>query len=196
MHRAVELSIAVVIGLIIGGLITIIASPPRGNAIELMPVVTPSRIIIYITGAVNKPGVYELPVDSRIIDAISIAEGLTKNANDAGVNMADRLEDGTKVYIPIIGESVFSTDRSEVITINDGCDPSAADKSLQTGRININSATIDDLDTLPGIGPEKAKEIIAYRQQYGNFRNIEDILLVPGIGAKLFEDIEGLITTE
>ncbi len=196
MHRAIELSIAVVVGLIIGGLITIIASPPRGNAIELEPVVTPGEIIIYITGAVNKPGVYELPVNSRVIDAISMADGLTTNANDSGVNLAERLGDGTKVYIPKIGENEISTDRSGIITINNACDPSAVEKSLQTPRININSATIDDLDTLPGIGPEKAKEVIAYRQQYGNFQNIEDILLVPGIGAKLFEDIEGLITTE
>jgi competence protein ComEA len=196
MRRVVELSIAVVIGLIIGGLITIIASPPRGKSIELIPVVPPSEIIVYITGAVNKPGVYTLPIQSRVIDAISIAEGLTSDAYDEGINMADKLYDGTKVYIPKIGESDFSTDRSGVITMNDGCTPSTPGLALQTERININSATIDDLDMLPGIGPEKAKEIIAYRQQNGNFNNIEDILLVPGIGNKLFEDIEGLITTE
>ena len=196
MHKAIELSIAVVIGLIIGGLITIIASPPRGNSIELMPVVTPSEIVVYITGAVNKPGVYALPTNSRVIDAIGKAEGLTADANDAGVNLADRLEDGTKTYVPIIGESEFSTDRSTAIEIMDSCDPSGSDISLQTEKININTATVDDLDTLPGIGPEKAKEIIAYRQQNGNFGNIEDIVLVPGIGSKLFGDIEELITTE
>ena len=131
-----------------------------------------------------------------MIDAISKAEGLTADANDTSINMAVKLEDGTKVYIPKLGEGDRSKDRSGLITMNDECNPSTTEVSLQIDRININSATEEDLDMLPGIGPEKAKEIIAYRQQYGNFEHIEDILLVPGIGAKLFEDIEGLITTE
>lgn len=142
------------------------------------------RIIIYITGEVNKEGVIELPEGSRIADAIEKAEGVTENANLKNVNLAYALEDGQKIYIPNKNEEeTIITEFTEGI-VND------SDDVKQNKSININKADINELQTLNGIGESLAQSIIKYREENGNFKTIEDVKNVPGIGENKFEKIK------
>lgn len=142
------------------------------------------RIIIYITGEVNKEGVIELPEGSRIADAIEKAEGVTENANLKNVNLAYALEDGQKIYIPNKNEEeTIITEFTEGI-VND------SDDVKQNKSININKADINELQTLNGIGESLAQSIIKYREENGNFKTIEDVKNVPGIGENKFENIK------
>lgn len=146
------------------------------------------KIIIYITGEVNKEGVIELPEGSRIADAIEKAEGVTENANLKNVNLAYALEDGQKIYIPNKNEEeTIITEFTEGI-VND------SDDVKQNKSININKADINELQTLNGIGESLAQSIIKYREENGNFKTIEEIKNVTGIGEGLFEKFKENIT--
>ena len=147
------------------------------------------KIYVHICGEVNEPGVYELKEDARVIDAIDAAKGLTKAASQQSVNQAEKLEDSQQIYIPSIKEvkedvnqSVKSSDSNSSIN-NEG-----------NGKININTASQEELTTLPGIGVAKAQKIIAYRQQNGSFSKIEDIMKISGIKEGLFNKISENIT--
>lgn len=142
------------------------------------------KIIIYITGEVNKEGVIELPEGSRIADAIEKAEGVTENANLKNINLAYALEDGQKIYIPNKNEEeTIITEFTEGI-VND------SDDVKQNKSININKADINELQTLNGIGESLAQSIIKYREENGNFKTIEELKNVPGIGENKFENIK------
>lgn len=146
-------------------------------------------IVIHITGAVKIPGVVRLTEGSRIEDAINKAGGLTEDANIANVNLAYVLEDGTKIKIPSITdeitmeESIINTDGGEGVT-----DSSNLEKNKTS--ININKANELELQKLQGIGPSLASKIVDYRNNNGNFENIEDIKKVSGIGDSIFENIK------
>ncbi|MCV9884923.1 helix-hairpin-helix domain-containing protein [Metabacillus halosaccharovorans] len=137
-----------------------------------------TSIVIDVKGAVLKPGVYEVPVDSRVYEAIQEAGGLSENADELAVNLASPLQDGIVVYIPIKGE----TKENPFISQNVAEDPSQK-------KVNINLATSEELQTLTGIGPSKAESIISYREEQGPFTKIEDLLEVTGIGDKSFEKL-------
>ncbi len=141
-----------------------------------------STIKIYITGQVNSPGVIELPEGSRISDAIEIAGGLTENANIKNVNLAYPLEDGEKIYIPNLEENVESINNME--NIDDGISQN------QASKININKASSKDLQSLNGIGESLASSIIEYREKNGKFKNVDELLNVPGIGEAKFSKIK------
>ena len=148
-----------------------------------------SIIVIHITGAVKIPGVVRLTEGSRIEDAINKAGGLTEDANIANVNLAYVLEDGTKIKIPSITdeitmeESIINTDGGEGVTDNSNLEKNKT-------SININKANELELQKLQGIGPSLASKIIDYRNNNGNFENIEDIKKVSGIGDSIFENIK------
>jgi competence protein ComEA len=135
-------------------------------------------IVVHITGEVNKPGVIELEEGKRIIDAIKTAGGATSKANLTQINLAYVLKDGMKIYIPNIEDKNI-----EYITTNIG---DSDDKE----KININLANEKDLQKLPGIGTSTAKKIIKYREENGEFKNIEDIKNVKGIGESKYEEIK------
>lgn len=138
-------------------------------------------IIIHIAGCVENEGVYEIKKDSRISDAIDIAGGLTSDANIKSINLAQKLNDGQKIYIPNINEDIeeYTGDDTNLFEYNE--------------LININTATQTQLETLPGIGPSTADKIIQYRKENGNFKNIEDIKNVSGIGDSKYENIKDKI---
>lgn len=148
-----------------------------------------SIIVIHITGAVKIPGVVRLTEGSRIEDAINKAGGLTEDANIANVNLAYVLEDGTKIKIPSITdeitmeESIINTDGGEGVTDNQNLEKNKT-------SININKANELELQKLQGIGPSLASKIVDYRNNNGNFANIEDIKKVSGIGDSIFENIK------
>jgi len=145
-----------------------------------------AKIVIHITGAVNKPGVYELSEGDRVKDAISAAGGASSDADLTNINLAQKLRDEDKIYVPRIGE--FENLEQTSGNIIPGINPSEA------GKIDINSADIAQLDSLPGIGPATAQKIIDYREQNGPFKTIEELKNVSGIGDKKFEDIKDKIT--
>lgn len=175
----------VVCGLLASGLVLLISSPPRGVPITLSPPPTPSPLMVDVAGAVKEPGVYELPVGSRLQDAIQLAGGLLPDADSTAVNMAEKVIDGQKVIIPQIGEKVATRSESPATTSPTISQP-----------LNINTASQTELESLPGIGPAKASAIIEYRTTNGPFASLEDLLEVSGIGEKICADIKELIVIQ
>ena len=145
------------------------------------------KIKVYITGEVNSPGVKEVEDGARIEDIIVLAGGLTEFANISKVNLAYKLEDGQKIYIPNLNENV-----EEYITEENGDGiVEKTDKSL--GKININTADVGKLCELPGVGESLASRIIQYREENGKFKSIDDLKNVSGIGEKKFESLKEYI---
>jgi competence protein ComEA len=142
---------------------------------------TPAPINVYVSGAVNKPDVYALPAGSLVKDAVALAGGATAEADLDHVNLALKLSDQLQVYVPRKGEAVVTP-------------KSSAGSSALTSPININTANLEELDKLPGIGPAIAQAIIDYRTQTGPFKTIEAINEVKGIGDALFAKIKDSIT--
>ncbi len=176
-------------GLLAGALIFLLNTRPRGQAISLPAQPTAAPLVVHLSGAVVQEGLYELPPGSRLDDALRAAGGLLDGADVEKINRAARLADGQKVNIP-----------SRVAESPDAASPqrSAAEIQVTPGetQINLNTATLEELDALPGIGESKAADIIAYREKMGPFQAIEDIMNVPGIGPKIFENIRDQITVE
>ena len=142
-------------------------------------------IKVYVTGEVNSPGVVELEEGARIQDAIEAVGGITPEANIQDVNLAYEVSDGEKIYIPNLMDSTGEVQlESGVITGNN---------SVSNGKVNINKATAAELTTVPGIGASTAEKIIAYREENGKFKSIEDIQNVTGIGASKYEKLKEYI---
>lgn len=163
---------------------------------------TNENIIVHISGAVNKEGIVELKENSRVSDAIDKAEGLKENADTKEINLAFKLEDGMKIYIPTVGEKQKETtenlnnnENSQYITSSAGVVDTGneVEGKTETGKININTATQTELETLPGIGSSTSSKIISYRKENGKFKTIEDIKEVSGIGDAKYENIKDLI---
>ena len=148
--------------------------------------ISTEKIIIYIIGEIKNPGVYTLDVDSRILDAIEMAGGTTENADLENINLAYTISDGEKIKIPSINEEKDGNNidvENEIIENN-------------SNSININTADISKLITLPGIGESTAQKIITYREENGKFKKIEDIKNVSGIGENKYNQIKNLIKTK
>lgn len=147
-----------------------------------------ATIFVDIGGAVDSPMLAELPDGSRVEDAIVAAGGLTEDADLTGINRAEFLTDGEKIYIPAFEQS------SEVNTGNTDTG-STQSASVTTGKVNINTADSEALQTLNGIGPATAQKIIDYRASNGRFKTIEDIKNVSGIGEKTYDKLKDFIIT-
>ena len=138
-----------------------------------------STVIVHVDGAVASAGVYELAEGARVADAVESAGGLLEGADTTSLNLAAPLSDGEKVHVPVVGEDVEETG-----TGTGGAGPSVVD---------INTAGVEELDALPGIGPATAEKIVSDREQNGPFLAIEDLMRVSGIGETKFEELQGLI---
>ena len=147
-----------------------------------------NTIVIYITGEVVNQGIYEMEYNSRISDAIEKAGGLTEKANIKDINLASLLEDEMKIYIPNIEEA------GKVENVVEENPITSKREEKTKSKININTATQSDLETLPGIGEATALKIINYRKEKGKFFKIEDIKNVSGIGESKFSKIKDMIT--
>lgn len=141
-----------------------------------------SEVKVHVVGAVSAAGVYTLPSDARVDDAVRAA-GATASADLSQLNLAQKLTDGQKITVPTLGETP-STNENTATPTND------ATASL----ININTATIDQLQDLPNIGEVRAKAIINYREEHGGFKSIEELKEVSGIGEKTFERLASSVT--
>ena len=195
MKRGWWLLFGVIFGLAGAGGIWLASSPPRGNSIQLLPPPTLAPIQVHVTGAVANPGVYALPIDSRVQDAIQAAGGFSENANDMAVNLAALLEDGAQISVAAKKPTAEPFTTSGVEQGNERAE-GQPDPSNPDSPININTATQVELESLPGIGPVTAQKIIEYRETNGPFIGIEDIQKVSGIGPATFEKLKDLITVE
>lgn len=161
----------------------------REGAIRESPVQIDSKVYIDISGAVVNPGVYELKEGDRVIDVLKVCGGLSVEADrpwvDQNINRARPLKDGEKIYIP----SKLESEKLKVKSV----DGSKQILGSSNQMVNINRATVAELDRLPGVGPAIAQRIIDYRQEKGGFVSVEEIKLVSGIGDKMFENIKDLI---
>lgn len=153
--------------------------------------ITNKVITVYISGEVNKPGIVTLSDGDRLATAVEKVGGTTKKADLNGVNMAVKLQDEMHYIIPKIGD-MAREDNSKLET-NDNTNQNEA---LKTSQININTATIEELDKLPGVGEATANKIVSHRNDNGEFKNIEEIKNVNGIGDKKFEAMKELICVE
>ncbi len=155
-----------------------------------------ATIKVHVSGAVKNEGVYELEEDARIADAIEKAGGVSDIANMKNVNLASKLEDGMKIYIPKQGEDVLENNLEENSNNKEttlGGSGTNSNVGNEKGKININKATKEELDTLPGIGESTAQKIIKYREEHGSFKNIEELKEVKGIGDTKYEEIKDLV---
>ena len=151
------------------------------------------KIVIHITGAICNEGIYELEENSRIADAVKMAGGLKEDADLKQINLAYVLEDGMKINIPSKNESRNeASNNTENYTTKENLNSS---NNAKTSKVNINSATQTELETLPWIGPSTALKIINYRKEKGKFNKIEDIKNVNGIGESKFSKIKEFIKT-
>jgi competence protein ComEA len=154
------------------------------------PSPTPDTLHVYVTGAVNTPlQVHELPMDATLQDAINAAGGLAPNANVANLNLARILEDNEHVHVPRVADATPTPGSPTPAPDNPTPQPSG-------DKINVNTATATELDTLPGIGPSTAQAIIAHREQHGPFQSVDDLLAVRGIGEKKLDAIRDLVATQ
>ena len=163
--------------------LTVITPTPR-------PTATMAALVGDVRGAVAKPGVYTLPAGSRVQDALAQAGEPLPNAETRSFNLARKLNDGEQIYVPLIGEA------TAVPPAQGKGVPSTAATKTPMGKININTASLEELDLLPGIGPAIAQRIIDYRNENGVFKQIEDLKKVRGIGDALFGQIKDLITLQ
>lgn len=140
------------------------------------------EVVVHVAGAVSSPGVYTLPADSRVDDAVRAA-GATADADLSQLNLAQKLADGQKITVPVAGA-----------TPADGSSAATTADSDNGGLININTATQEELESLPSIGEVRAQAIITYREEHGGFRTTDELMEVSGIGEKIFADISPHIT--
>ncbi len=146
-----------------------------------------ATLTVHVVGAVGRPGVYCLPAGARVAEAVDAAGGLTAEAEQSGVNLARPVTDGEQIVVPVKGAAGAVSASGA-----GGAGPPGAASS--GGPVDLNTATAQQLDTLPGVGPATAAKIIADRTENGPFRTAEDLMRVPGIGAKRFESLKDLVT--
>ena len=161
-------------------------------------------LVVHICGAVSAPGVYELPAGSRIIDAVEAGGGFLPEADEACCNLAEEIVDGCQIYIMTKSESCADgqAEKKAGIQTSPDSDMQTTDRNvrsnsataLENGLVNLNTADVAALMTLPGIGESRAKAIISYREQHGAFAKIEDIMKISGIKQAAFSKIKDKIT--
>ena len=191
-------------GAVIGGVLLLLVGvgslfPKKEEAVEELAVVettalaektevsTTQEAVIFvdIKGAVKNPGVYQMKSGDRVKDALDAAGGLTGEADSQKVNLAQRVEDQMVIVVPKVGEE--ATEMPTGVT---------SKETSKEERVNINTATVEELKTLKGVGEKKAEAIIEYRKKNGSFKTKEDLMKVRGIGKKLFESFQERIVTQ
>ena len=184
---AVVAAVVVVIGAV--GFVLFHRSPPvpaielpRAEAAPASTATTTGEVVVHVAGAVMRPGVVRLAGAGRVVDAIAAAGGAAPDADLNQVNLAAKVGDGDRVYVPRRGESPPPA-------------PAASGPSSPTssGPVDLNSAPPDQLDALPGVGPATARAIVEYRTRHGRFRIVDDLLSVPGIGPAKLATLKPLV---
>jgi len=141
----------------------------------------PRRLVVDVAGAVRRPGLVRLRQGDRVADAVALAGGFARGAERTAVNLAAPVADGEQVLVPRRGSTAAPAGAG-------GAAPAAA------GPVSLASATVEQLDSLPGVGPVTAQKIVAYRQEHGAFRSVDELDAIPGIGPARLADLRGLVT--
>jgi competence protein ComEA len=164
-----------------------IPAPAVSTTASSSTVTEPPLIYVQVAGAVRRPGVYQLPSDARAFQAVLQAGGFAEEADQEAVPLAARLSDGCRLYIPRLGETMAGPALS--------ADPAAGGSggTSASGPVSLNSATLEELDSLPGIGPALAQQIISYRDNHGPFTSIDQLGEVSGIGPSKLEQLRPLV---
>lgn len=183
--------------------VAVAAANPTADATTAPRATTvgPIQIAVYVSGAVASPGVYALPDGSRVGDAIEAAGGFTGEADREAINLASRVHDEQHISVPVLGAADNEPANGSTSPTEVAPTPPEATKVAQPptpasvpGLINVNTATIEELDQLPGIGPVLAGRIVEDREANGPFRSVDDLLRVPGIGEVLLAKLRDLVT--
>jgi len=186
--RALLYGVVVLVVLVVGGRFLVESSPePRAGAavsgtaaLEAEPA-SPRKLVVHVVGAVRRPGLYELEEGSRVAAAIALAGGAKPKAALELVNLAAPVSDGQQVVVPTRPERGEPT-------------PARGEAgSLAGGPVHLNSATLEELDSLPGVGPVTAQKILDYRQDHGGFRAVDELDAIPGIGPARLEQLREVV---
>jgi competence protein ComEA len=147
----------------------------------------PPELVVQAAGAVRRPGVYRLPAGARVIDLIEAAGGAGQGADLQALSLAAALTDGQRIRVPLVGEEVPASELGRAPAVP----PSG---TAPTAPVDLNRAGVDELDTLPGVGPATAQAIVTHREEHGSFGTVDDLLDVPGIGEARLEALRELVT--
>ena len=171
------------------------ASPSAAAGGAASPAVSPTPdVMVYVCGAVRTPGVVRLPAGARVTDALELAGGPTAKAELAAVNLAAQVTDGQQILVPERGASVASAPSSSGSSSSGAPGVAASGGSAPGALVNLNTASLEELDSLDGVGPSTAQKIIDYRTENGGFKTVEEIKEVPGIGDAKFAAMQDSIT--
>lgn len=164
---------------------------PAGAGSPSAPVasVSPGTVTVHVAGRVAGPGVYALPSGGRVADAVVAAGGTAPDADLEQLNLAARVADGERIYVPRRGETPPAVVAPPAVSPSAG----AGKVGAPTGPVDLNTATAEQLDALPGIGPATSKAILAYRTSHGRFRSVTELLEVPGIGPAKLEALRPMV---
>jgi competence protein ComEA len=181
-------AVAVVVAGLLGFVLVHRSAPPpelRLPRAQPAPAAPPTTadVVVHVAGAVVRPGVARLPGGGRVTDAVAAAGGPTREADLDQVNLAARVSDGDRVYVPRRGEAIPPTVSG------------TASATAKPGPVDLNTAGVEQLDALPGVGPATAKAIVDYRTNKGRFRTVDDLLSVPGIGPAKLASLKPLVRT-
>jgi competence protein ComEA len=191
LHAFTPAQRRLVLGLVLLGVLVVLGVPRllhRSGGHVVVPLLRPpravhdrasSRLVVDVAGAVRRPGLHELAPGTRIADAVAAAGGATAKADITAVNLAAPVADGEQIVVPARGPGATGA--------SSGAAPSPA------APLDLNSASLEQLDALPGIGPTTAQKILDYRQAHGSFHSVADLDAVPGIGQGRIEQLKGLV---
>jgi competence protein ComEA len=179
--------LGILVGLCLSAVIYLVAVQPRGEPVVLKPAPTPGKLIVQVAGEVANPGVYGMEKGSRVLDVIQAAGGLSTTGDPDSINQAALLQDGQKVTVKLKGSVNPASSTSKTTA-------GSPAKVGPNDMVNINTATLEQLITLPGIGEDRANAILSYRDQHGPFTKIEDLQNVEGIGEGIFNSLKNNVT--
>ena len=216
IRRLLTGAVSVVVALAVLWLMMRPSDPPIEATMasaSAMSLVTPSSVAVaahvkvHVMGAVRNPGVYQLPSTARVVDAVRAAGGAVNAADLERINLAQTLVDTEQIFVPTRQQrttriTVAPRIRSNTSTVAPSIPgatptttlPNENGSTTSNGKVNINTATATQLDTLPGVGPSTAKAIISYRTKSGSFKKVSDLMNVPGIGQAKFDALRDLVT--
>ena len=170
------------------------SSGAPGGPSAPLPSTTPVAVTVHVAGQVTSPGLYALPAGGRVADAVIAAGGTSAEADLEQLNLAARVSDGERIFVPKRGEPVPAVVGSVSPPAGAGAGPGApGPKGAPTSPLDLNTATAEQLEALPGVGPATSKAILSYRTNHGRFRSVTELLEVPGIGPAKLEALRPMV---
>ena len=164
--------------------VTTVSKDEKEDKNQKEEVVEQDLITVDVKGAVKSPGIYDLPVGSRINDAVQKAGGLTDNADSKSINLAQRISDEALVYVPTKEEATSQEAHSN------------ASNTKENKKVNLNKASLEELKQVKGLGAKRAQDIIDHRESNGKFKSVDELKKVSGIGAKTIEKLKEYVTVD